>query len=680
MMNIDEQSVAIRTRPCGTRCLPALWASVAAFFAGCADEAKPPAPPQPQHNVILISIDTTRADHLSCYGYPAKTSPYIDAVAAAGVRFERAQTTNPITLPAHSSMLTGTLPPTHGVRDNYNYKLDDSQVTLAEMLSDNGYQTAAFVGAFPLNSLFGLDQGFDVYDDEIPKQGLYELAERRAEEVTDAAVAWLDERDRQPFFMFVHYFDPHSLYRAPLRFATQHIDVPYDAEIAYVDDSLGVLLAKLKELDLYDSSTIIITSDHGEGLEEHGESTHTFFIYQSTAHVPLVIKSPMATAGTVVETPVSIIDIVPTLLELLDIEPPAHLQGIDLGPALRGEPLADADRPTYTESLVPTMFGCAPLRGIVSGSWRYILSPRAELYDLRADPSELNNLIEAEPETAEQLRQRLLDLTSAATQAAAEVATQSLADEERAKLQSLGYLGGEVRDEVELREDMSDAKDFIDAYQRLMKADGMFAAGQREQAKAVCRELLAEQPGIFKAHMLIAKIAHTSKQRDEAIDSYTQALAILDADRRDAGGVSSVTASEAALAFRSLGALLRERNGAGDLERARDVFERGLADFPNDARFSRGLGAVLIDLAARPQAGLKRSELVNRAIELLEEVLVEQPDDADATNNLGVAHTLLGNYERAAEYFEATLELKPDHPNARRNLDAVREAAAAGGS
>lgn len=232
-------------------------------------------------NVVLISIDTCRADHLSCYGYERKTTPHIDAVAGEGVLFTRAHSTNPITLPAHSSMLTGTNPSYHGVHGNRNYRLSDANVSLAEIMRDHGYQTAAFVSAFVLDARFGLDQGFETYDDHVSADpGRLFISERSGGDTSRQAIKWLDNRGREPFFLFLHYFDPHAKHDPPEPFTSRFLDAPYAGEIAYTDHCIGQIIEKLKSLGIYDSTLLVSTSDHGESIGEHEEDTHGYFIYQ----------------------------------------------------------------------------------------------------------------------------------------------------------------------------------------------------------------------------------------------------------------------------------------------------------------------------------------------------------------------------------------------------------------
>jgi arylsulfatase A-like enzyme len=313
------------------RAIPLL---TAVLFAVC---ARPP-----QFNVLLVTLDTTRADRLGCYGYTDAHTPALDSLAAQGVLFERAFTPAPVTLPAHASLLTGLVPPVHGVRDNGIYRLRDEAVTLAELLGDAGMVTAATVAAYVLASRFGLAQGFSHYDERLKGQLGKPAAfyvERPAEEVTDAALGWLEKRnDKKNFFLWVHYFDPHSPYVPPARFDSLCPGRPYDGEIAYMDSQLGRLLGALRSDGQYENTLVVVVGDHGEALGEHGEPTHGIFLYNSTVRVPLIVKFPAGEhAGGRVDANVSLVDIFPTVLERAGLSVPSGIQGRSLLPLLGGE-------------------------------------------------------------------------------------------------------------------------------------------------------------------------------------------------------------------------------------------------------------------------------------------------------------------------------------------------------
>ncbi len=352
-------------------------------------------------NVVLISIDTCRADYLSCYGYPRETTPNIDQLAAEGIRFENVISPVPLTLPGHSSMLTGTIPVYHSVHDNIGFRLGQEQLTLAEILRQKGFRTGAVISAFVLDSQFGMDQGFDSYNDHFEKQHkAIDRSERLGDETSRVANEWIEQNKEDNFFLFVHYYDPHYQYVPPEPFASKFGDSPYAGEIAFTDHCIGQVLDKLKELGLYDSTLMIITSDHGETLGEYGEQTHSYYIYQSAIKVPLIFRLPNMSSGKTVKDLVGLVDIVPTVCNLLDIEVPGQVQGKDLSHAALGIPGEEPD------SVYLQILGTGwPSRRKWLGLWRGVRTRRYTyarwkdrggmrvLYDQEEDPLEMRNLI-----------------------------------------------------------------------------------------------------------------------------------------------------------------------------------------------------------------------------------------------------------------------------------------------
>ena len=356
-------------------------------------------------NVLLISIDTLRADHLGAYGFPRPTTPHIDAVAREGVLFTDVRTPVPMTLPAHVSMLTGTLPPTHGLRDNLLSRLPEGSSTLAGMLKARGFATGAVVSSFVLDRRFGTSQGFDTYDDRFQAvHKIGDLSERKGDEAARLAGEWLGAHKDGPFFLLAHFYDPHDPYDPPEPFASRWKDHPYEGEVAFADHCVGLLLEKLRQLGLLDSTLIVITSDHGEMLGEHGELNHGFFVYEGALRVPLIVRVPGAQgAPRQIHLPVSLIDIVPTVLSLVGAEVPKDVQGVDLSPWLAGRGAGGGGRPLYAETVTPTRYyGANSLLAVIADGWKYIETSRPELYDLRRDPAEAVNLLEREPARADQ--------------------------------------------------------------------------------------------------------------------------------------------------------------------------------------------------------------------------------------------------------------------------------------
>jgi arylsulfatase A-like enzyme/Flp pilus assembly protein TadD len=407
-------------------------------------------------NLLIVTLDTTRADHLGCYGYARAHTPNLDALARSGAQFDDAVTAAPLTLPSHASIFTGTYPLFHGARDNDGYVLDEGVTTLAETLRRQGFTTAAFVAAYPLGAPFNLDQGFDTYDDDFRVDWTDEqqeartplsfgFVERKSHQVNAAVRRWLDTHARERFFLWVHYFDPHQPYDPPPRHDAAFPDSPYDGEIAFMDESFGKLLALLEAHGIRDRTLVLVAGDHGEGLDQHGELTHASFLYDTTMRVPLLLSVPGGRypPGLRIGPQVRTIDVMPTLLELLGVPSPGDVQGRSLVPLLR-----DPRREWREEALLESRFnelhyGWAPLRALRDGRYKYVEAPTPELYDLGADPGESRNLAASDPARAREMSARLLRLSDAVSAAdlGRSAAGQS-SPESRAALESLGYVGG----------------------------------------------------------------------------------------------------------------------------------------------------------------------------------------------------------------------------------------------
>jgi choline-sulfatase len=462
-------------------------------------------------NVLIVTLDTTRADHLGCYGYAPAATPVLDRLAAGGVRFAEAVTVAPETLPAHATLFTGLLPPRHGVRVNGEDRLESRHVTLAEVARARGYETAAFVSAFVLDGRFGLAQGFGVYDDKVETtEGAAFAAgnnERNASRTTDAALAWLRGRDRgRPFLAWVHYFDAHFPYDPPEAFARRFAGNPYDGEIAFVDSQLGRLLQGLDDLGGRDKTLIVVAGDHGESLGDHGERTHSLFLYRSATRVPLILSNrrlfprPHVVDGTVV----SLADLAPTLVDLLGVEEPPARDGLSL---ISTKP--DPSRGAYLESIVPYVdFGWAPLFGLRSLRESYVLAPRPECYDLRSDPGEQRDLLH--PKVGKRgacaARARQLDrmLARLPPYEPAVAGARPLDPETRERLQALGYLGGAGAGVSS--GPLADPKDMIDVASLVVDANALLSAGRAAEALEVARRASARSPHDRTVLHTLAKI------------------------------------------------------------------------------------------------------------------------------------------------------------------------------
>ncbi|MBN1765653.1 MAG: sulfatase-like hydrolase/transferase [Sedimentisphaerales bacterium] len=487
-------------------------------------------------NVILISIDTCRSDYLSCYGYARETTPNIDAVAGEGIRFENVFSPVPLTLPAHSSMLTGTIPPYHGVHDNNGYRLDQSNVTLAEILKEQGFTTGAVIASFILNRQFGISQGFDHYNDtfeeDISKDGRF--SERRGAEVTRFANGWLAAYSSKPFFLFLHYYDPHLRYESPEPYRSRFFEKSpfkmaelkslYAGEVAYTDYCIGQVITRLRELNLYDNTLLIITSDHGEMLGEHGEEEHGYFIYQGAVKVPLIMRIPGHTEPRVIDTPVGLVDIVPTVCGLLGIDYPQEISGIDLNRnVLTRKEAADEERVLYSESLLPTYYNANTLLAVVSGDWKYIQTTRPELYNWRQDGQEQHNLIDEQGPRARIMQDRLREILESQAGRNGSDSQFELNDEARKRLESLGYVADGSVDSRSFEFDQSrhDPKDYIECNVKRSEVAILYNEGREEKVLEICRELVKKYPQVPFVNRYLGKIFFKRKQYQQALAYFT---------------------------------------------------------------------------------------------------------------------------------------------------------------
>lgn len=480
-------------------------------------------------NVVLVTLDTVRSDHLGSYGYELAETPNLDALLQHGVQFEDAVTPVPITLPSHASMMTGLFPPRHGVRDNGVFRLGGEHRTLAERLKEHGYETAAFIGCFVLDRRFGLGRGFEVYDFEVEQKGFFpsnfDFNQRSAAAVTDAALRWLRERAQPraaaPFFLWVHYFDAHVPYQSPLAQEPRFADRPYDAEIAFIDRELGRLLAQLDQQDLRKRTLVVVVSDHGEGLREHDESTHGLFVYESTLKVAFILSSPglFRHEFRVGHRTVSLVDLRPTLEDLLGLPPDPDVDGESL---IRKS--ADADRPLYIETKMPFYAArCSPLYGIRRRHEKYIEAPVPEYYDLAADPHETSNLHESRAERRDLLARDLAEMRKRWPDEGSKVAAREMTGEEAERLRSLGYVqsGGAAE-----TDSLPDVKAMVSASAKLTSALRLQRENRLEDALRTAREAVAECRGYLDAAALVAELYQRLGRVDESIAVLKEQLEI----------------------------------------------------------------------------------------------------------------------------------------------------------
>jgi arylsulfatase A-like enzyme/Tfp pilus assembly protein PilF len=487
------------------------------------------APAKPAPNVVLITIDTLRADHVGCYGYKQIKTPNIDSLAADGTRFDHAFAVVPVTLPSHSTMLTGTYPMLSGMHDFSANKLSPQLPTLAAVLKQAGYATGAVIGSAVLDSRFGLNQGFDFYYDHFDFSRLEESnldeMERPGNVVADLALDWLGKNSQKKFFLWMHLYDPHYPYRPPEPYSREYAANLYDGEIAFADEQVGRLVRFLKDKGLYQNTLIVLTGDHGESLGEHGEKTHGFFIYNATMHVPLIIRLPENTAARTVSDLVSLVDLMPTVLAALGLEIPSQVQGRSLLPELRGGD-AGRTRDLYGETFLPRLhFNWSELRATENAKYHFIDAPRPELYDLAKDPGEVHNLFPEKKAVAEEMRSKLTALIREYS-AGKEMAEKTGLDPAlMERLKSLGYAGFSGGSDPNVaNRDLPDPKDRVATYELISDAIADSQHGRYQESIEKLKTAIKTEPNSVPAHYLQGLNYYRSKMFPEAVDELQKAV------------------------------------------------------------------------------------------------------------------------------------------------------------
>ncbi len=534
------------------------------------------------HNVLLITLDTVRADRFGCYGYEAADTPAIDRLAKNGVLFEQAFTAVPITLPSHTTILTGVYPPEHGVRDNGLKTLNQDLTTMAEVFKDHGYNTAAFVGASVLDAAFGLDRGFDAYDDDMASGGgVPGDPQRPANEVVDGALRWLDEKGDDLFFCWVHFYDAHTPYSPPAPYSTRFAQSPYDGEIAFVDSQVARLVDWLNSSGMGGRTLVVIAGDHGEGLGDHGEPDHCMFVYDTTMRVPMVFSLPGVIPGaTRITASVGVIDIFPTLVDYLGFGEVFPSSGRSLTGALTtGEIDSGAQ---YGESQYPfNSYGWCPQRCLITDEWKYIRAPTPELYDRINDTVELVNLAPGKKALAEEFDRKLAAIEGAMIESTA--TGEALTAEELRRLTALGYSAGGSRSTAGIDlSSLKDPKEMVGYLEKTQEALGLLKESKVAEAETIIRKLIAENPGDFVLLNRLGTAFRKMGDEPKAIDYLRLAL-----KAHAEGGLGNKIS--VAAAYSNLGALIVKT----DMNEAIRLFRTACTLDPINEGARENLGRVL---------------------------------------------------------------------------------------
>ena len=599
-------------------------------------------------NVLLITLDTTRADHLSCYAPGHARTPHLDAMAARGARFTHATVQVPLTIPSHACIMTGSYPPQNGLRDMSGFVLSASHPTIATLTQAAGYSTAAFVGSRVLAKQYGLAHGFDTYDDEMSSANAEgglpgDFAERRASVVTGRALDWLKQNGQRRFFLWAHYYDAHAPYDPPEPYKRQYAQAPYDGALAYIDEQVGRLLEGLGEWGLTARTLVIVIGDHGEGLGEHGEATHGIFLYDATLHVPLIVAGPEVPSGKVIDEQVRSVDVLPTVTEFLHVTPSAEAQGVSLWPLIQ-QGTAVRSNYSYAESIYPrTSMGWSELRSMRTGTWKLVLAPRPELYDLATDPGELNNVIARHPAEADQLQKKIWEVSGVSAKTE-KVTTAPVDDQTRQELASLGYVNGGSTRDIQLGSDAPDPKDEVAVLQEVEEAGKLLAAHNVARAAQLLEQALMQDPGNPLVHVDLATALERSGQAQRTVAVYEDAIA---------RGISTDVVNA------RLGKLYLRMHQP---EKAVEAMTRASQINPTDLENLASLGLTQLQLG--------RSDEAEKAFKA---ALLQNDRYSPALNGLGLVAIKRGDQTAARQDFEQAAQADPSNPEPFLNLGVYFE-------
>jgi choline-sulfatase len=636
------------------------WRSSTLLLLGClliltscrrsqTDTAGTSAPALRPLSLVVVTIDTLRPDHLGCYGYSKIETPAIDAIAKSGVLFENAVTQTPLTPPSHASIFTGLYPTKHHVRNTGGFILQPSSTTLATILQQQGWDTAAFVSSAVLKKLFGFNQGFAVYDDQMPKpsggRDFLEDPERRASDTVDRALRWLDTQSGKPYFVWVHLYDPHMPYQPPSPYKEKYKDRPYDGEIAYADRELGRLFEAVRKKSPPDKTIVAVLSDHGESLGEHGEYSHGIFLYDATLRIAFLMSGPGVPAGMRVKQQVRTIDFLPTVLEVLGGKAPASIQGASLMPFFAGR-----DAPTavsYAETLYPKInMGWAELRAIRTNRWKYVRAPKPELFDLSQDPAETANLVRDHAVEVQKFEAQLQAVIGGGQE---KVETATVNQRTLDQLKSLGYVSGFAARTYDLTGQGADPKDRVGILKLLAMAEDPAAHTPDARRIGFLQQAVKEDPTNPDLYYQLGGKLEKTGRHAEAMKLYYTALA---------KGIEN-----ARLHSRIADLLVR----SGNKEEAIPEYEKAAQLNPSDVESQTNLATAYLEKGRGPDAE-----------RVFKWVITTDPGSAAAYNGLGLIAIQRQDAATARGYFEKAVEIDPDLIEAQLNLGLIYRMAGEG--
>jgi len=661
--------------------------AMASLFLAGSGRAQAPQPRRTarnvRSNVILITVDTLRADHVGSYGAAHVQTPTMDALSRDGVQYDRALAQVPLTWPSHAAILTGTYPFQNGVQDFTAPPLAPKFRSLAQAFQAAGYATGAVVSSFILDRSFGLARGFDFYDDAFSPASFQQkdlgLVDRRAEDSVNRALAWLDKTSKRPFFLWLHLYDPHSPYDPPAPFRTQYKDHPYDGEIAYADHELGRLIAWLKSKQLYAGSLIALVSDHGESLGEHGEQEHGFFLYDVTIRVPLIVKPPAGSGSSArVKVPVETVAIGPTLIAFAGIhdgiEKQFQTKVLPREDAAGAATVSSSNQAAYSETFYPfRSFGWSPLHALETARFHYVDAPQPELYDLETDPGETTNLAPEQPAIVATFKEKLKARLESNPFDSPPASSHVLSPDAAEKLRSLGYIAyRSPASGQQAAARLADPKEKLAEYNAILEASDAFRANDFARGEQLLHQVREQDPKMYvipymlgEAALRQGKSAEARAHLEEALNlapDFDQAMTALaralHAQGDDAGARHWLQEGldrnpENYRAWYELG-LVQQKS---DRSRAADAFRKALSIQPSFAPAERELGMTLFEEKNYRAASAHLSKAVALGFE-----------DARTYNFLGICYSRMSQLRKAAASYEQALQLSPDLAEAHLNL------------
>ena len=593
--------------------------------------------PNASPNVVVITIDTLRADHLGCYGYKQIRTPNIDALAADGARFERAYTSVPVTLPSHSVIFTGTYPMFSGMHDFAANKLSPTQPTLASVLKEQGYTTGAVIASAVLDSRFGLNHGFDFYYDHFDFSRLLETnleqMERPGNVVADVALDWLAKNYQKKFFLWMHLYDPHSPYHPPAPYSEEYKGRPYDGEIAFADAQVGRLIQFLKDKGLYKNTLIVLSGDHGESLGEHGEQTHGFFIYNATLHVPLIFHLPGQPTSHAVSEIVNLADLMPTILQVLKVDVPSQVQGRSLLPLMMAKP--GEARGLYAETFLPRLhFNWSELRGVETENYHFIDAPKPELYDLTKDPGETQNLFAEKKAVAEEMRAKLTALIRQYS-AGQELAQKTGLDPAlMERLKSLGYAGFSGGGSPTITDRaLPDPKDRVQVYELVSAAMDESQHGEYADSTDKLTAALKSDPDSIPVHYLLGLNYYRTQEFPKAVEQFQKVLQL---------------SPDYTLAVFYLGLSCAR---VGDFDQAITTLKRALELDSSNFAAAYNLGAAYA-----------KKQMFPESVAAFRQAIAINPEYVDGQRALGEMLLYQGQVDEALIHLRQAAQLAPENP------------------